>query len=209
MNNEETNREPEEQNPGKPEPTSGEPDETTGADIVAGDGSEPEDTDAASEEDTEPEVEDLALRLEQAEVQLDQATRERDEYMDSMLRIRAEFDNSRKRMERERERILQTASERILVAMLPVLDNLERALNSDGDVREGVQATREQLVNVLDSEGLSPVESDGEHFDPSVHEAVMSQPSDDHEEGVIVQTFERGYLLNGKTVRVAKVVVAQ
>ena len=74
-------------------------------------------------------------------------------------------------------------------------------------MREGVRATRDQLVSVLDNEGLLPVESDGEHFDPNVHEAVMSQPSDEHEEGVILQTFERGYLLNGKTVRVAKVVV--
>jgi molecular chaperone GrpE len=64
-------------------------------------------------------------------------------------------------------------------------------------------------VNVLNEEGLSPVASDGETFDPNVHEAVMGQPSEEHEDGTVIQTFERGYLLNGKPIRPAKVVVAR
>jgi molecular chaperone GrpE len=141
--------------------------------------------------------------------QLDETRRERDEYLDTLRRLKAEFENSRKRQERERYRILETASERIVVELLPVLDNLDRALEAEGDIREGVRAIRDQLVDVLGSEGLLAVASDGQPFDPNVHEAVMGQPSDEHEEGTILQTFQRGYVLNGKPIRAAKVVVAR
>jgi molecular chaperone GrpE len=141
--------------------------------------------------------------------ELEAARRERDEYLDALQRLKAEFENSRKRHERERARILETASERLVVELLPVLDNLDRALEAEGDVREGVRATRDQLADVLGKEGLLPVASDGQPFDPNVHEAVMGQPSEEHEEGTILQTFERGYLLNGKPIRPAKVVVAK
>ena len=136
-------------------------------------------------------------------------SRERDQYLDSLRRLKAEFDNSRKRQERERARILESASEKLVQELLPVLDNLDRALESEGDIREGVQATRGQLADVLADEGLLPVASDGQPFDPNVHEAVMGQPSDEHEEGTVLQTFQRGYLLNGRAIRPAKVVVAK
>ena len=136
-------------------------------------------------------------------------SRERDQYLDSLRRLKAEFDNSRKRQERERARLLEAASEKLVQELLPVLDNLDRALESEGDIREGVQATRGQLADVLANEGLLPVASDGQPFDPNVHEAVMGQPSDEHEEGTVLQTFQRGYLLNGRAIRPAKVVVAK
>ncbi len=135
--------------------------------------------------------------------------RERDQYLDALRRLKAEFENSRKRLERERERVLSMAAERLVQELLPVLDNLDRALEAGGDIREGVLATRNQLADVLGNEGLLPVASDGQPFDPNVHEAVMGRPSEEHEEGTILQTFERGYLLNGKPIRPAKVVVAK
>ena len=141
--------------------------------------------------------------------ELEAARQERDEYLDALRRLKAEFENSRKRQERERTRILETASERLVAELLPVLDNLDRALEAEGDIHEGVQAIRDQLVAALGKEGLLPVASDGQPFDPNVHEAVMSQPSDEYEEGTILQTFQRGYLLNGKPIRPAKVVVAK
>ena len=134
---------------------------------------------------------------------------ERDQYLDALRRLKAEFDNSRKRQERERARTLEAASEKLVQELLPVLDNLDRALESDGDIRGGVQATREQLADVLAEEGLLPVASDGQPFDPNVHEAVMGRPSEDHEDGTVLQTFQRGYLLNGRAIRPAKVVVAK
>ncbi len=141
--------------------------------------------------------------------ELETARRERDEYLDSMRRMKAELENSRKRQERERTRLVQLASERLVKELLPVLDNLERALEVEGDIRVGVEATREQLLAVLEEEGLAPVASDGESFDPAVHEAVMGQPSEEHEEDTVIMTLERGYILNGKPIRPAKVVVAK
>jgi molecular chaperone GrpE len=167
----------------------------------------PEDTEVGPVTDEEPGLEwDEATAL---SVELEATRRDRDQYLDALRRLKAEFENSRKRQERERIRILSMASERLVQELLPVLDNLDRALEAGGDIREGVQATRDQLADVLGDEGLLPVASDGQPFDPNVHEAVMGQVSDEHEEGTIIQTFQRGYLLNGKPIRTAKVVVAK
>jgi molecular chaperone GrpE len=141
--------------------------------------------------------------------ELELVRRERDEYLDDMRRMKAELENSRKRQEKERTRLTQLASERLVRELLPVLDNLERALEAEGDIREGVAATLDQLISILGREGLTPVPSDGEPFDPAVHEAVMSQPSEEHEEDTVIQTFERGYTLSGRPIRAAKVVVAK
>jgi molecular chaperone GrpE len=168
------------------------------------------------DEETPPEaaISEEPLEITQDEIstladELETARRERDEYLDSMRRMKAELENSRKRQERERTRLVQLASERLVRELLPVLDNLERALEVEGDIREGVEATREQLLAVLEQEGLVPVASDGESFDPTVHEAVMGQPSEEHEEDMVIMTLERGYALNGKPIRPAKVVVAK
>jgi molecular chaperone GrpE len=166
--------------------------------------------DPVTVEDAEPDDEPGVAEGEQALAEELVATRrERDQYLDALQRLKAEFENSRKRWERERVRILETASERLVVELLPVLDNLDRALEAEGDIHEGVRAIRDQLVAVLGKEGLLPVASDGQPFDPNVHEAVMGQPSEEHEEGTILQTFQRGYALNGKPIRPAKVVVAK
>jgi molecular chaperone GrpE len=160
---------------------------------------------AISEEPLEITQDEIATLADE----LHQARRERDEYLDSMRRMKAELENSRKRQEKERARLVQLASERLVRELLPVLDNLERALEVEGDIREGVDATREQFLAVLEQEGLAPVASDGESFDPAVHEAVMGQPSEEHEEDTVIMTLERGYVLNGKPIRPAKVVVAK
>jgi len=159
----------------------------------------------ASEEPEDLELDEASVLSEVLEA----TRRERDQYLDALRRLKAEFENSRKRQERERIRILSMASERLVQEILPVLDNLDRALEAGGDIREGVQATRDQLAEVLGEEGLLPVASDGQPFDPNVHEAVMGQVSEEHEEGTIIQTFQRGYVLNGKPIRPAKVVVAK
>ena len=200
----EESREPVEQAQGSPEdPASLEqPAEDPGA---------VEDSSASPDPETSTDEEPNFAEQQLAAVaaQLETARRERDEYLDALRRLKAEFENARKRQQREQDRILQTASERLVLELLPVLDNLDRALEAGGDVREGVRVTRDQLADVLGKEGLLPVASDGQAFDPNVHEAVMGQPSEEHEEGTILQTFERGYLLRGKPIRPAKVVVAK
>ena len=200
----EESREPVEQAQGSPEdPASlGQPTEDPGTTRDSSASPDPE-----TSVDEEPNFAEQQLAAVAA--QLEAARRERDEYLDALRRLKAEFENARKRQQREQDRILQTASERLVLELLPVLDNLDRALEAGGDIREGVRVTRDQLADVLGKEGLLPVASDGQHFDPNVHEAVMGQPSEEHEEGTILQTFERGYLLRGKPIRPAKVVVAK
>ena len=198
MSSEENKRDPELGNDATPEEEAAERLEAPEEDPAAPE-TEAEDTGG------EPVADGFAVLAEELE-----ATRlERDQYLDALRRLKAEFENSRKRQERDRARILSMASERLVQELLPVLDNLDRALEAGGDIREGVQATREQLAAVLAEEGLLPVASDGQPFDPNVHDAVMGQPSEEHEEGTIIQTFQRGYVLNGKPIRPAKVVVAQ
>jgi molecular chaperone GrpE len=141
--------------------------------------------------------------------ELEAVREERDEYLDNMRRMKAELENSRARLEREHARSVELASERLVKELLPILDNLERALEADGDIREGVEATRDQLVDILTREGLNPISSEGQSFDPAVHEALMSKPSNEHEEDTVIQTLERGYVLNGKPIRPAKVVVSK
>ncbi len=203
MAGEEERRDPNLPNDGEPE---GEPVEE-----IQGSPSDPDIIDETGAVDDTDEVSEGVV-VEEPSVPLaefEAVSRERDQYLDSLRRLKAEFDNSRKRQERERARILESASEKLVQELLPVLDNLDRALQSEGDIRGGVQATREQLAEVLANEGLLPVASDGQPFDPNVHEAVMGQPSEDHEEGTVLQTFQRGYLLNGRAIRPAKVVVAK
>jgi molecular chaperone GrpE len=204
---EEERRDPNLPNNGEPEEepvgeTQGSPSDPDDIDIIDETGTV-DDTDAAAEAIVVEEEPSVPL------AEFEAVMGERDQYLDSLRRLKAEFDNSRKRQERERNRILESASEKLVQELLPVLDNLDRALESEGDIRGGVQATREQLAEVLANEGLRPVASDGQPFDPNVHEAVMGQPSEDHEEGTVLQTFQRGYLLNGRAIRPAKVVVAK
>ena len=141
--------------------------------------------------------------------ELEAVRRERDEYLGNMRRMKAELENSRARLEKEHARLAQLASEQLVKELLPILDNLERALEAESDIKKGVEATREQLVAVLAQEGLSPISSEGQSFDPTVHEALMTKPSNEHEEDTVIQTLERGYTLNGNTLRPAKVVVSR
>jgi molecular chaperone GrpE len=212
LSSEENKRDPELENDAAPKEEAAEEVRESERDPAAPD-TETEDAEAPEvveeaaqvDEESVLEVGEFAVLAEELEV-----TRlERDQYLDALRRLKAEFENSRKRQERERARTLSMASERLVQELLPVLDNLDRALEAGGDIREGVQATREQLAAVLAEEGLLPVASDGQPFDPNVHDAVMGQPSEEHEDGTIIQTFQRGYLLNGKPIRPAKVVVAK
>ena len=224
---EESARQPSEEVPREVEPRGEETPQPEGADgLIEGEESGPVEANGsegaevvlelppdAFDEEPEADPEDAA-EIAREEIlalagELEMARRDRDEYLDDMRRMKAEMENARKRLERDRARYVQLAAERLVRELLPVLDNLERALAIEGDVREGVKATRDQMLAVLEGAGLEPVLSDGESFDPAVHEAVMGQPSEEHEEDTVIQTLERGYLLNGRPIRPAKVIVAK
>lgn len=139
-------------------------------------------------------------------------TQECESLRDQLLRQRAEFDNYRKRMARDTEQIRKTASENLVRDILPVLDNLERALqhaeDPNGALAQGVGMVLKQLCDALAAKGLEPIASVGETFDPNVHEALAQQPSEDTPADVVLNEFERGYRLGGLVIRPAKVVIS-
>lgn len=142
-------------------------------------------------------------------------TAERDEYLDHLRRLQAEFDNYRKRVRRESDEQRLRAGEDVVQSLLPVVDNMGRALEAaakheEGQLVAGLQLVAGQLDDALAAHGLAEVPTAvGDPFDPTVHEAVMTQASDDHDEGVVLQVMERGYLLHGRLLRPAKVIVAR
>ncbi len=137
---------------------------------------------------------------------------ERDEYLDQLQRVAAEFDNYRKRAARDQESLVARAHERLMKAMLPVVDDLERALVAAGEheeakLQEGVELVARELRSSLKREGLEEIETDGK-FDPHVHEALLSQPSEE-DEGAIIEVLQKGYRLGDRVLRPARVVISQ
>ncbi|HDL90684.1 MAG TPA: nucleotide exchange factor GrpE [Thermodesulforhabdus norvegica] len=137
------------------------------------------------------------------------------ELNDRYLRLAAELDNARKRFERERQEAIAYANEQIIRELLPVIDNLERAVqhaDEDTDVKsllEGVEITLRSFLATLERFGCKPFESVGKPFDPAYHEAIMQQETNDHPENTVVQEYQKGYVLNDRLLRPAMVVVAK
>jgi molecular chaperone GrpE len=142
------------------------------------------------------------------------AERERDEYKDLLLRKTAEFDNFRRRTDRERQALSDTAAAGIIEELLPLVDDLERALSADPKTegsdayRKGVELIHRQLQEILRRRGVTPVEALGVEFDPHYHQAVSYEPSD-RPEGEIIEEFRRGYMLRDRLLRPSMVKVAK
>jgi len=137
-----------------------------------------------------------------------------DQYLDHLRRLQAEFDNYRKRVQRDSEQHRLRAAEAVVESLLPVMDNMARALEAaaqheEGQLIAGLELVAGQLRGTLEGHGLEevPVET-GTLFDPNVHEAVLAQASPEYEEGTVLQVMERGYLLHGRLLRPAKVIVS-
>jgi molecular chaperone GrpE len=136
---------------------------------------------------------------------------ERDEHLNDLKRLAADFENYRKRVLRDQESLVARAHERLVKELLPVLDDLERALaaaeeHEEAKLEEGVRLVHRELADALEREGLAEIETDGV-FDPHVHEALLSQPSE-AEEGSVLEVVQKGYKLGDRVVRPARVVVA-
>jgi molecular chaperone GrpE len=138
--------------------------------------------------------------------------KERDNWADQLLRARAEFDNYRKRMARETERIRQVAAKGLIRDILPVVDHLELAMkhadDHPGALAEGVAMVLRQFQEALGKHGLQPIPAVGEPFDPNVHEAVMQRESKDAPPESVLEEFQKGYRLGQMVLRPAKVVVS-
>jgi len=138
---------------------------------------------------------------------------ERDEYLALAQRVQAEFENYRKRVARDQERLVAHAHERLVRELLPVLDDLERALEAaerheEAALVDGVKLVERSLRKALEREGLVEIATDGA-FDPHVHEAMLTQPGDGAESGAVLDVLQRGYRVGDKVVRPARVIVAE
>lgn len=140
--------------------------------------------------------------------------RERDDYYDRLLRQTAEFDNYRKRVERERRAQADQAVERLMLEVLAVVDDFDRALTMSADesaagYRKGVELIHAKLHDLLRKNGVRPVEAVGARFDPNVHQAVIHEESPDHQEGDVIGELRRGYTMGDRLLRPSMVKVAK
>ena len=142
---------------------------------------------------------------------LEELRRERDALQDRLLRTAAEFDNYRKRMDRERRELADYTAGEAIKDLLPIIDNLERALQAsaqDDPLRKGVELIHKQMLEMLRKRGVTPIEALGADFDPNVHEAVSHEESDQHREGEVMEELQRGYKVGERLLRPAMVKVA-
>ena len=166
---------------------------------------------------TEQALNDQDPQQEQADAQnndpLEELRREKDSLQDRLLRTAAEFDNYRKRVERERRDLADFMKADILAEILPIVDNFERALqapSSDTDsLRKGVELIHKQMHDFLRKRGVTPIEALGADFDPNFHQAVIHETSPLHREGEVIEELQRGYMLGDKLLRPAMVKVAK
>jgi molecular chaperone GrpE len=181
----------------------------------SGDSAHPPDTDAANEAVREGETErsePVAAASEDSDDPLARAQRERDEYLDLARRTQAEFENYRKRAAREAAAAGERAKSGLVRELLPVVDNLERALASAGEseqhLAEGVRLVHSELIALLERQGVEQFDPSGQSFDPTVHEALSTRSEDGAEPGVVLDVVEKGYKANGSVLRPARVVVS-
>ena len=155
----------------------------------------------------------LGREVERLREELKKKNQETQETRDKWLRSVAELENYKKRVIKEKEDLGRYGNEKIIKELLPIMDNLERALEYSGQsdnhqaFLEGIDMTRKQLIKTLEKFGVRRVESANKPFDPTHHEAMMQVESTDHQPNVVVQELETGYLLNDRLIRPAKVVV--
>lgn len=147
----------------------------------------------------------LRAELDETKRRLDEAERLAEERLDRLLRSAAELDNVVKRAAKEREDSAKYASEKLVCKLLPVLDSLDQASMHD----EGMKVLHQQLLGILNGEGLTPVESLGKKFDPYRHEALFQVKREDLEEDTVAEEIQKGYLFGSRVIRFSKVAVAK
>ncbi|RPJ28878.1 MAG: nucleotide exchange factor GrpE [Chloroflexi bacterium] len=161
---------------------------------------------------TSEDVEQLSAEVETLKKQLAESESKTSEYKDSWLRSQAEFQNYRKRVERDNEMTYLSMKGDILKKVLPALDDLERALQNrraEDPWANGIELIARKLQNILENEGLKKIEALGTEFDPNFHEAISHEPADGTESGHVIGVVQNGYMLGERVIRPALVRVAQ
>jgi len=152
-------------------------------------------------------------RIHSLDAEVDELADEKAVLLDSLQRLKADFDNYRKRMLKEQTRIVETAEAELMKKLLPVMDNLQRAIDSSTDaeskgLRQGVAKVLELMLGTLSKEGLEVIDPEGEPFDPEHHEAMMVVETGECPEGTVVDVVQKGYRFNGLLLRPAMVRVS-
>lgn len=150
-----------------------------------------------------------------SEKELKTLRKQLEEEKDRCLRLNAEFENQRKRLQKEKEEFVKYANEKLIIELIDIMESLERGLenakgsNNKDKLIQGLELIYKQLKNILEKNGLVPIKALGEKFDPYKHEAMMQTPSQDDEEDMILEEFARGYMLNNMVIRYSKVRVSK
>ena len=163
----------------------------------------------------EEKKEDCQDQLKEIQAELETAKQEAKETYDRFLRVSAEFENYKKRSAREMDDLRKYANQFLIVEMLAVVDNLERALNSsngnssnDKCMADGVNLTLKEILKVFEKFNVKPIESIGQSFDPNFHQAMMQEETDDYPENTVITELQKGYMIHDRLLRPSMVVVA-
>jgi molecular chaperone GrpE len=176
---------------------------------------ETEDEETPEEETAEAEEVPVAELVEEEEgpSELEQAQQEAKDLRDEMLRMRAETDNLRKRLQKEKQDSVQFANERLIKQLIPIFENLDRALKAPDtnvdSLKEGVRLTSEQALALFKKENVEPIPAVGEPFDPSIHEVLSQMESAEHDENTVIEEYSKGYRMNGRVLLPSRVVTSK
>jgi molecular chaperone GrpE len=174
-------------------------------------------SDNLQQEHTEEELQNEAeaANVEDVTGEIEKLRLEAEEHQQRLLRVQADYDNFRRRTVKEKEELAKYASSVLITQLIPVIDNFERALTTGDEstngsaYAKGVEMIFRQFMDVMSAEGLTPMNSVGEAFNPEYHQAIMQVESDEYEEGIVVEEIQKGYLLKDKVLRPAMVKVSQ
>ena len=165
------------------------------------------------EDSEETEETPVAEVVEEGPSELEQALQEAKDLRDEMLRMRAETDNLRKRLQREKQDSVQFANERLIRQLIPIFENLDRALKAPDtnveSLKEGVRLTSDQVHALFKKENVEPIQAVGEPFDPSIHEVLSQIESNDHDENTVIEEYSKGYRMNGRVLLPSRVVTSK
>jgi len=176
---------------------------------------ETEDEEIPEEESSDTEEVPVAEIVDEEEglSELEQAQQEAKDLRDEMLRMRADTENLRKRLQKEKQESVQFANERLIKQLIPIFENLDRALKAPDtnveSLKEGVKLTSDQVLTLFKKENVEPIQAVGEPFDPSIHEVLSQMESNDHDENTVIEEYSKGYRMNGRVLLPARVVTTK
>ncbi len=160
-----------------------------------------------------PKLKDLQKKLAKLEASLEDEAKKSEKYLSQLKYAKADMENLQKQTQKRIEDTISRANGRLLMQLLPILDELEMAIeaskNGEGNIVEGVDMVKIKLQKTMTSEGVTPIDALGEPFDPRYHEAVLEVDTEDHPNGTVIEELRRGYMYNSRVLRASMVKVAR